>query len=112
MPRSLNICTAAAESASEMRTLGAMASGGLCEGVLALGERPIEPGGEGLDIGSLDCRSAPDAQSCGRVAIGIDVVSDAFLFQHCRQTFHKRGLRLGGEFGDRGIDDLQADGGV
>src|SRR5262249_18435704 len=77
-PRSVKICTAAGESLSEMRTRGAMAaSRRLAQCFLALRERPIEPGHERLDVGGLDGRAAPDAQTGRRVALERDVVGDA-----------------------------------
>ncbi len=84
-PRSLKICTAAGESASEMRTLGGIALRRLRQRVLALGEGPVEPRRQRLDVGALDGRAAPDAQARRRIAIGVDVVGDALLLQARRQ---------------------------
>src|SRR5215472_574848 len=111
-PRSRKICTAAGERASEMRTRGVMASRRLQQRVLASGKRPVEPERERLDIGALDGRAAPDAQAGRCVAVGIDVVGDAFLLQRGGHALDERGLRLGRKPADRGVDHLQADRGV
>src|SRR5215510_7985442 len=112
-PRSLKICTAAGESASEIRTLGRMlrplllsssAKAGLAcathdrswcgtsrrlrQRVLGLGEGPVEPQGERLDIGALHRRAAPDAQARRRITISIDVVGDALLLQRGGDALH------------------------
>src|SRR5713226_5901039 len=80
--------------------------------VLAPGKCPVEPERKRLDIGALDGGAAPDAQAGRRIAVGIDVVGDAFLL-HCRShALDERGLGLGGKPADRGIDHLQADRGV
>src|SRR6516162_2132368 len=50
--------------------------------VLGLGESPVEPQGECLDVGALHRRAAPDAQARRRVTISIDVEGDALLLQH------------------------------
>src|SRR5262245_49483228 len=132
-PRSLKICTAAGESASEIRTLGRMlrplllsssAKAGLAcathdrswcgtsrrlrQRVLGLGEGPVEPQGERLDIGALHRRAAPDAQARRRITIRVDVVGDALFLQRGGDALDERRLRLGGKFSHRRIDDLQA----
>src|SRR3954452_23162027 len=108
-PRSLKICTAAGDSASEMRTLGAGmagpvrsfrrrgvvpeqrkgfcgrvraggpdsfgngASGRLGELRLFLGEGPVEPRRQSLEVGGLDGGAAPDAQPRRSIPVGADV---------------------------------------
>src|SRR5271169_712534 len=131
IPRSLKIATAAGESASEIRTLGAMVSASgnvgngkanpshrgesktplrrLGERVLGLDVSPVEPQRERLDVGPFDGRAAPDAQARRRVAIGIDVVSDAFLVERRRDALNEGGLCVGRQPADVRIDDFQAD---
>src|SRR5205807_8547204 len=78
-PRSLKICTAAGESASEMRTRGAMdvgALGRLGQRVPGLGVGPVEPRDQRLDVGGFDGGAAPDAKPGRRVAMAGDVVGD------------------------------------
>src|ERR1051326_6700952 len=126
-PRSWKIRTAAAESLSEISTLGAMArapgsggnrsaaggrSGGLGHRGLALREGPNEPRRERLDVGTFHGRTAPDAQSRRRVAMGGDVVGDALLLQLGSQAFGERRLPVGGKRGDRRSEYLEADRGV
>src|SRR5437899_2501135 len=113
-PRSRKICTAAGESASEIRTLGDIeeVSRRLAQRVLAARECPIEPKRERLDVGALDGRAAPDAQSRRRIAIGVDVVGDALLLQRSGNALDERRLRVRRKLADRGIDHLQADRGV
>src|SRR5215813_9594786 len=89
-PRSLKICTAAGESASEMRTLGDM---GCC--------------------GLYRChRSRKRASLARRMTISIDVVGDALLLQRGGDAFDECRLRLGGKLCHRWIDDLQAHRGI
>src|SRR5580700_10402446 len=88
MPRSLKIATAASDKASEMRTFGAMTtSRGLRQGILGLGVSPIEPQRQRLDIGALDRRAAPDAQSRRRVAVCVDVIGDGLLVERASDAF-------------------------
>ena len=47
-------------------------------------EGPVEPGHQRFEVGGLDGRAAPDAQAGRRVAIGADVVGDAFLVEQRR----------------------------
>src|SRR5262249_55205284 len=121
MPRSLKIWTEASERASEMRTRGAIGnilslargpgsprwsgrantvlprigSGCLGQCILSLGEGPVEPERERLDVGGLDGRAAPDAQAGGCVTIGVDIVGDAFLLERRGQVLDEARLRLG-----------------
>src|ERR1043166_2434814 len=107
MPRSAKICTAAGESLSEMRTRGAMAASRcLAQRVLALRERPIEPGGEPLDVGGLDGRAAPDAQAGRRVAIERDIIGDAFFLERRRHAAGEGCPRIERQRRDRRIDHL------
>src|SRR4029077_12540563 len=117
-PRSLKIATAAGDNASEIRTLGAMRFCPLREGRLSSrcrGKRglglvagPIQPRRQRFDIGAFHGRAAPDAQARRRVAMGIDVVGDAFFFQHRRDAFDECPLRVGAQPGHGRIHDLQA----
>src|SRR5215204_2947653 len=77
--------------------------------VLGLREPPVEPLRQRLDVGRLDGRTAPDAQSRRRVAVGVDVVGDVFPFESRRKVFHKGSPRVGGECRYCWIDNLQAD---
>src|SRR5215467_14330548 len=94
-PRSLKICTAAGDSASEMRTLGDMASRRLRQSVLALGESPVEPQRQRLDVGALGGRAAPDAQARWSIAIRVDVIGHALLVERGGDALDERRLRLG-----------------
>ena len=162
-PRSWKIWTAASDSASEMRTLGAW----WCPVSLALttapsagfggarpspgeeearvasprGERiatrpvrviararsvqvsavelalalegPVEPGRQRLDVGRLDGGAAPDAQARRGVAIGADVVGDAFASPAAEViALAKAAAASARQRGDGGVDDLEADRGV
>src|SRR5580658_1730153 len=109
-PRSLKIATAAGESASEMRTLAVMSLSlrSLRQGVFGLGVCPVEPERERLDVGTLNGRTAPDAQARRRVAVGVDVVSDAFLVESRGNAFHESRLSVSSQARDRRVDDLQA----
>src|SRR5262249_57831426 len=80
--------------------------------LLALGESPIEPQRERLDVGALDGRATPDAQARRRVAVTIDVEGDALLLKRRSDAFDERRLRFGGKLCHRGIDDPQAHRGV
>src|SRR5450830_1079456 len=135
MPRSLKICTAAGESASEMRTLG-MAIAAFFEWVcwssspparggrkivalrrlrqrgFGLSEGPVEPGRERLDVARFRRRPAPDAQARRRVAVIGDVVGDAFLLQQAGERLGERRLIVGRQPRYHRIDHLQADRGV
>ena len=73
---------------------------------LALAIGPVEPQRQRFDIGALDGRAAPDAQARRRVAIGGDVVGDAFLVERGGDAFDEGRLRVGGKPGHRRIDDL------
>src|ERR1019366_197048 len=86
-PRSLKMATAAGESLSAIRTLGMRVSGngdkeksrrlsrtGIDSGSLGgagldLGEGPVEPGRQRLDVGLVHGGAAPDAQARRRGAI-------------------------------------------
>ena len=57
---------------------------------LGFGEGPVEPRRQRFDIVSLDGRAAPDAQARRRIAIGTDVVGDAFLFEQRRSLWRTR----------------------
>src|SRR5262249_9198203 len=83
-------------------------SGPLRQGVFGLGEGPVEPQGERLDIGALHRRAAPDAQARRRITISIDVVGDALLLQRGGDGLDERRLRRGGKLCHRRIDDLEA----
>src|SRR5690348_14130565 len=127
-PRSLKICTAAGERASEISTLGAMRafrkicdgkkrrrvarrrakSGGLGKRFLRLGEGPVEPLRQRLDVARLDRGAAPDAQPRRGVAIGVDVVGDALLLEDRAEILHEGRLRFRRQLLDLGIDHLQA----
>src|SRR4051794_12528710 len=107
-PRSLKIWTAAGESASEMRTRGAIGvarhcmeagrprrrrrrrgrgrSGRLRQRVLGLGERPVEPLRQDLDVAGLHGRTAPDAQARRGIAVVGDVVAGALFFNGGREA--------------------------
>ena len=126
-PRSLKIWTAAGDKASEMSTRGAMVvarrlvvvfrgnraavvrrrleSRRLGQRILSLGERPVEPLGESLDVARFDRRAAPDAQARRSVAVVGDVVAGAFLLDRGREVLGEGRLRLDGKPGDRRIDD-------
>src|SRR5437762_13594905 len=80
--------------------------------LLALGEGPVEPQRERLDICALDRRTAPDAQARRRIAVSIDVVSDALLLERGGDALDEAGLRFGGKFCHRWIDHPQAHRGV
>src|ERR1022692_4567797 len=137
MPRSLKICTAAGESASEMRTLGmaiaaffewvcwsssppARGGGGgkivalrrLRQRGFGLSEGPVEPGRERLDVARFRRRPAPDAQARRGVAVIGDVVGDAFLLEQAGERLGERRLFVGRQPGHRRIDHLQAHRGV
>ena len=71
------------------------ASRRLRQRVPALGEGPVEPQRQRLDIGALDGRAAPDAQAGRRIAVGIDVIGDALLLQRGGNALDERRLRLG-----------------
>src|SRR5215510_7118147 len=140
-PRSLKICTAAGDSASEMRTLGFIvitwtsvvpsalpawqrlrarppASAGARAlrrlGQRLLGQRigPVEPRHQGLDVGGLDGRAAPDTQARRRVAVGRDVVGDAFLLQRRRHALGEGGLPVCRQPAHRRVANLEAYGRV
>src|SRR6516165_240501 len=111
-PRSLKICTAAGDSASEMRTLGAIGLRSVLPRRLGLGVRPVEPDRQRFDVGALRGAAAPHPQTRRRVAIGVDVVGDALLLQRRGDAFDEGGLRVGGEPVHGRIDHLQANGGV
>src|SRR4029078_1702135 len=137
MPRSLKICTAADDRASEMRTLGMGLSiygsasaavlldarlrghdlGGwnaisallrrLRQRGLGLGIGPVEPDRERLDVGALDRRATPDEQAGRRLAIGVDAVGDAFLLERRRDALDELCLRIGRKLRHRRIDHLE-----
>src|SRR5215471_11793029 len=138
-PRSLNIWTAAGESASETRTRGAIVSPvnfiaadaafcGFCsprpqgeEGgesrrlgqrIPGLGEGPIQPLGQYLDVCCLDACAAPDAQSGRCIAIMRDIVAGAFLFDSACKRLGERRLGFCGKRRHGRIDNLQANRGV
>src|SRR4051812_26001704 len=96
-PRSSKMRTAAGDSLSAMRTRGAMGripcvetrrcgfrarrgegvetrSGRGLQGGEGFAERPVEPGGQGLQVGAVDRGPAPDAQPRRSVAVGADVI--------------------------------------
>src|SRR5450830_1406709 len=131
MPRSLKICTAAGESASEMRTLG-MAIAAFLNGFaghhlpprggrkivalrrlrqrgFGLGEGPVEPGRERLHVARFRRRPAPDAQARRRVAVIGDVVGDAFLLEQAGQRLGEGRLIVCRQPRHRRIDHFQAD---
>src|SRR5580704_3119705 len=96
-PRSLKMATAAGESLSAIRTLGMgvsgkdggrknpgraaarIKSGGLGGAGLDLGEGPVEPGRQRLDVGFVHRGAAPDAQARRRGAIAGHVQRHAFF---------------------------------
>src|SRR5262249_3284849 len=86
----------------------ASASRRLGQRVLGLGEGPVEPERERLDVGGLDGCAAPDAQARRRITISVDIVGDAFLFERGRQALDEGCLRLGRQRRDRGVDHFQA----
>ena len=65
------------------------------ERVLGLGVGPVEPVRERFDVGALDGRAAPDPQARRRIAVGADVVGDAFLLERCGNALGERRLGLG-----------------
>src|SRR5579875_2389823 len=105
MPRSLKICTAEGESASEMRTLGMRVLGRLRQRGLGLGKCPIEPGRQRLDVARLHRRPAPDAQTGRRVAVIGDVVGHALLLQEAGKRLGEGALRLERKPRHRRIED-------
>src|SRR5436309_13389127 len=80
--------------------------------LLALGEGPVEPQRERLDIRALDRRTAPDAQARRRITVSIDIVSDALLLERCGEALDEAGLRFGVKLCHRWIDDPQGRRGV
>ena len=71
-----------------------MSSGSrLASSAFCVGEGPVEPGHQRLEVGGLDGRAAPDAQARRRVAIGADVVGDAFLLEQRDDALGERRLR-------------------
>src|SRR5580698_5662619 len=113
-PRSLKMATAAGDSASEIRTLGAVAIGlrGLRQSGFRFSIGPVEPQRQRFDVALLHGRAAPHPQARRRVTIGVDVIGDAFLLESRGNAFDEGGLRVGGEPRHRRIDDLQAHRGV
>src|SRR5207249_9534632 len=87
-------------------------SGRLRQRLLALGEGPVEPQRERLDIRALDRRTAPDAQARRRIAVSIDVVSDALLLERGGDALDEAGLRFGGKLCHRWIHHPQHHGAV
>src|SRR5258707_14626625 len=73
--------------------------------VLGPGEGPIQPAGERLDVGRLDGRAAPDAQTRRRVAIMGEIVAGAFLLDHGGEAFGETRLRIAGKRGHRRVAD-------
>src|SRR3546814_14955251 len=62
---------------------------------------------------SSDLRgAAPETKAHRRVAVAADVVGDALLLQQGGDALGRRGLRLGIERAEPGIDALQADRGA
>src|SRR5438477_8588588 len=133
MPRSLKICTAVVESLSETRTRGAMTaslkgiecvgkwwrprgppriSGRCFQRRLLRGKGPVEPWQQRFEIRCLDGRAAPDAQARWRVAIGADVVGDAFLVERRDDALGECRLTVGIERRHIGIGEGEADRGV
>src|SRR5262245_16685864 len=111
-PRSLKICTAADERASEMRTLGMTASRCLGQCGFGFRESPIQPRGQRLDVATLHCRATPAAQA-GRCSPAEGAtVGDASLFEQTGQGLGERRLVIAGEPRNRRVDDLQADRGI
>src|SRR5215475_3055299 len=86
MPRSRKISAARGLRSSEIRTRNMSWSSMKtrdCGSWLAagLGEGPVEPGQERLDVRGLDRGAAPDAQAWRRVAIGADVEGNPFRLE-------------------------------
>src|ERR1700733_901117 len=77
--------------------------------VLGLGERPIEPRRQYLDVGGLDGRTTPDAQAWRRVAVVGEVVAGALLLDRGGERLGKSRLGVGGKRRHGGIDDLETD---
>ena len=53
-------------------------------------KRVGDPRHQGGDIGGFHRRAAPDAEPCGRVAVGADVIGDPGLFQPLGDGLHAR----------------------
>jgi hypothetical protein len=60
---------------------------------LGLGEGPVEPLRQYLDVARFDGRAAPDAQARRGIAIMGDVVARAFLLDRRRETLGEGRLR-------------------
>src|SRR5437762_9507488 len=84
----------------------------LRERVLGLGKSPVEPLRERFDVACFNGRAAPHAQARWRIAIGVDVVGDAFLLERCGEVLDEGRLRIGREREYGRVDDLEAHRGV
>src|SRR5215475_12052897 len=113
MPRSLKICTAAGDNASDIRTLGiAMTfrlveqdtlqqkgqreSCGLGQFCLGLGKGPVEPGRQYFNIAPLDRCSTPDAETRRGIPVKGNIVSDTLLLEEAGQCLGEDGLVVNG----------------
>ena len=95
IPWFVKIATAACDNLSLIKTFGM----GLLRGqgfviTRSLCCRPIEPGQQRLDVGSLDRRTTPDTQTGGCVAIVRDVERHALLLQQRCQFLRSSRLRI------------------
>src|SRR5580658_9464056 len=107
-PRSLKMATAAGDSASEIRTLGAIGLRSLRQRGLGLGVGPVEPQRQRLDVAALHGRAAPHPQTRRRIAIGVDVVGYGLFLERGGDAFDEGGLRVCGKPRYRRIDHFQA----
>src|SRR5882757_10249373 len=73
---------------------------------LGLGKGPVDPLRQQRDVGGFHGGAAPDPQARRGIAVIRKVVAGAFLLDLRYQLFRELRLRIRGERGDRGIDDL------
>src|SRR3954454_13545916 len=98
--------------AGRTRPAGSARLGCLRQRGLGLGIGPVEPLRQRIEVGLLHRRTAPDAKPRRRVAIGVDVVGDAFLLERGSDPLDELRLRVGGKLHHHGIHHLEADRGV
>src|ERR1700687_611146 len=134
MPRSLKICTAAGDNASEMRTLG-LDMGGFLENMKCLARRagthtprrrlwapgpaakvplcrgeewPGDPLRQQSDVLCCHRLAAPDTEAGRLIAVMREIVAGAFLLHQSHQLLGEVRLRVRCQRRDRGIDHLHA----
>ena len=59
------------------------------------GERPVEPGRQGIEVGGFHRSTTPDPKTRRGVAVAANVQGDTFLLQQVRQLLGNVGLGVG-----------------